>query len=506
MGTRLRALARALQRNGAEEPLPPVAGRSAASFFAEPEGDMPVRRICHGASCFQRERPPASFASAIPVHCLGYCDRSPVAMDESGRLLTWTGEELADGDESHPSIRCQARKAIVTRNLAPGLGTPLAAARERGAYQALEAVLPGSPEALLDSVLDSGLRGRGGAAFPTGLKWQACARVDSRVKYVIANGDEGDPGSFIDRLLMEVDPHAVIEGLMLCGYAVGARHGLIYVRAEYPRAAAALEQALAECRAVRLLGERILGTRFSFDVRIARGRGSYVCGEETAMINAIEGMRGEVRMRPPYPTEAGLNDCPTVVDNVETLVNIPWIVANGAANYRALGSPESAGTKVLCLNAGFRKTGILEVEFGISLREVLEGWAGIRAESLAAVLLGGPMGSILTPEEWDVPVCYGAMSREGVRLGHGGLVAAPLDTDWDDLLRHWLGFMASESCGRCVPCSEGSRIALRRARAGSVDKTALADLFDLMSGTSLCAFGRLTPGPLRRILELRSSP
>jgi NADH:ubiquinone oxidoreductase subunit F (NADH-binding) len=325
---------------------------------------------------------------------------------------------------------------------------------------------------------------------------------------VVANGDEGDPGSFVDRVLMERDPHSILEGMILCGWAVGAASGIVFIRSEYPAALARMRRAIGEARAAGLLGPSVLGSGFAFDVAVFPGMGSYVCGEETAMLNAIEGFRGEVRLRPPFPVDAGLWGRPTVVNNVETLVNVPWIVARGPEAYRALGTEASSGTKVLCLSRGFARPGLVEVEFGVSLRQVIEeaGGGGRDGAALESVLLGGPMGSLVSPADWDVPVCYTAMAERGLQLGHGGLVAIPRGTDPARLLVHLLEFMAEESCGKCVPCRVGSRRGLEMARglldgSGAGGPELLDRLLEVVSEASLCAFGRLTPGPVRALLR-----
>ncbi|MEX2208358.1 MAG: NADH-ubiquinone oxidoreductase-F iron-sulfur binding region domain-containing protein [Myxococcota bacterium] len=402
-----------------------------------------------------------------------------------------------------PEIRSLARRAIVTERIARGDHHPLARAREAGVWAALERAVHGDPASVLRALEMSGERGRGGAGFPTGAKWRHAAATTSAEKYAVANGDEGDPGSFIDRLLLESDPHAVLEGLALCAFAIGARHGIVYVRSEYPRAAERVESAIAEARAAGLLGASVAGSDFALDVHVVRGEGSYVCGEETALIGALEGRRGEVRVRPPYPTSQGLFGKPTVVNNAETLVNAPWIVRNGPDAFRALGTRASRGTKAISLNAGFARPGIVEVEFGVSLRELVEGAAGGARDggALAAVALGGPMGSVLLPDEWDVPVCYEALGAREIELGHGGIVALPVGTDFRALARDWLAFMADESCGKCVPCRVGSNRAkgLADARTREAD-TALLPLLDVIADASLCAFGQSIPAPVRTIL------
>jgi NADH:ubiquinone oxidoreductase subunit F (NADH-binding) len=265
-----------------------------------------------------------------------------------------------------------------------------------------------------------------------------------------------------------------------------------------------MRSAIDEAARAGILGPSVLDTAFALDVTVVAGMGSYVCGEETALLNAIEGRRGEVRIRPPYPAERGLFGRPTVVDNVETLVNVPWIVEHGAAEYARLGTKGSAGTKAICLNRGFARPGIVEIEFGARLRDVVREGGGARdGGPLDAVLLGGPMGSVLAPSDWDVPICYDAMAARRVRLGHGGVVALPAGTDWREILVHLLDFMRRESCGRCVPCAIGSQRAFELASAPAAaphDRAVLADLLSVISDASLCAFGREAPKPLREIL------
>ncbi len=322
---------------------------------------------------------------------------------------------------------------------------------------------------------------------------------------MIANGDEGDPGSFIDRVLLERDPHGVLEGLALSAFAVGAELGVVFVRSEYPRAVQRMREAALEAERAGLLGARLGGEGPPFAVRVVEGFGSYVCGEETALIATLEGERGEVRPRPPFPTEHGLFGRPTVVNNVETLVNVPWIVERGGDAFAAIGTQHSNGTKVLCLNAGFGQPGIVEVPFGLSLRDVIQDWGATSCNEseLAGVLVGGPMGSFLTPERCDVTLCWAALAERGVRLGHGGLVAVPRGTDLAGLATQLLRFVAAESCGRCVPCRAGSARALELASRGALEHApALRSVLGLMRSASLCPFGRETPGPIQSLLEL----
>jgi NADH-quinone oxidoreductase subunit F len=417
-------------------------------------------------------------------------------------------EELLGGEPPAPppraEVRCLAREPVVTRRLLAGGAADLDEARAHGVWAALEKALRAKPSAVLETMERSGERGRGGAGFPTAQKWRVCAGAPGKPKYVIANGDEGDPGSYLDRVLMEEDPHAVLEGMALCAYAVGASHGIVFIRSEYPRALTVMSEAIHSARAAGLLGKKILGSRFSFEVEVFPALGSYVCGEETAMLSAIEGFRGEVRLRPPFPAIAGLYGKPTVINNVETLVNVPWIVNHGAAAYQALGTDASPGTKALCFNHGFARPGIVEVEFGMPLHEAIaEAGGGADGVRLEAVIVGGPMGSVVFPEHWDVPICYGAMAARSLQLGHGGLVALTAGADLAALIVQWLEFFQDESCGKCVPCRLGSRRALelaRRMAAGEAVKEPLERLLEVIAQASLCAFGRNVPRPVAQLL------
>jgi NADH:ubiquinone oxidoreductase subunit F (NADH-binding) len=494
--------------------MPAAEVRAALSYYDDLHTSSEAVRVCRGTSCELAGA--AELAGAVaraqpsrPVYCLGFCDRSPTALlpdervalrcDPTDPKVAFTAAAM---DPPPPSIRVASPEPIVTRHLVRGDHGDLEKARAAGIYDTLDAALSRPPHEVLVAVERSGERGRGGAAFPTGTKWRRCAEAPGGDKYVIANGDEGDPGSYIDRVLLEMDPHSILEGLLLCAYAVGATRGVVFIRSEYPRALARMEHAVAEARAAGILGPSALGRGFGFDVEIFPGFGSYVCGEETALLNAIEGFRGDVRLRPPYPVESGLYGHPTVVNNVETLVDMPWIVARGADAYRALGPNDCPGTKALCFNWGFTHPGIVEVELGMSLSQAVEHVAGGGADEapLDAVLLGGPMGSIVPRERWDLPICYTALRASGVELGHGGIIALPAGTNLRGLLVHWLEFMQHESCGKCVPCRVGSKRALEMARAGDSGLQRLVPLLDMVSETSLCAFGQRMPVPLRELL------
>jgi NADH:ubiquinone oxidoreductase subunit F (NADH-binding) len=489
--------------------LPEATVRGALSYYSDLHLQSGAARVCIGTSCVLAGAKDLLAAASQRtacrgVYCVGFCDRSPAALRPDDRAVALNGhasvESLLDPsfpEPARPAIRSVATKTVVSRRIGRGDFSALAAARADGAYETLARVRRMRPEDAISAMEQSGERGRGGAAFPTGSKWRRCAEVLSDAKYVVANGDEGDPGSFIDRVLMEDDPHSILEGMAICGHAVGAQKGIVYIRSEYPRAMERMRLAIQSATAAGLLE--------NFQLSVFPGMGSYVCGEETAMLNAIEGLRGEVRLRPPYPVVEGLFGKPTVVNNVETLVNVPWILEHGAAEYAALGTKGSPGTKAVCLNHGFAVPGILEIEFGRSLRNVIEQDAGggAHGQRLEAVLIGGPMGSVAVHNQWDVPVCYQAMAQHNLILGHAGLVAVPEGTNIRSLFLHWIEFMAEESCGKCVPCRLGSRRALEIAQSAEASRSLpqLERLFDVMTQGSLCAFGQLMPGPMSQMLR-----
>ena len=490
-----------LARLAADVGFPVATVRGAASYYsdlANAEAGSEVAKVCDGTSCrlaggAELEANARKYGHRYQkVYCLGFCDRTPAAV--------LTAEESQERERT--TVRCNAPEPIVTARILDHSIRDISEAIEEGVYEGLVAALAHAPMHLIEQLEASGERGRGGAGFFTGKKWRLAAETEAEKRYVIANGDEGDPGSFVDRVLMEDDPHSIIEGMVLCGYAIGADEGILYIRSEYPLARRIMGQAIEQAREEGFLGTDICGSGFDFDVRIFEGRGSYVCGEETALINSIEGLRGEVQIRPPYPTEYGLYGKPTVINNVETLLNIPFIARQGGAQYALYGTHATSGTKVLCLNHGFAHPGLVEVEFGITVREVIEeiGGGGSDGRLPAAVLIGGPMGTILKSEDWDLPLCFDVLERHDVQLGHGGIVALPESADFGDLLVHLVEFMVHESCGKCVPCRLGSQALLNAVR----NKRPVKDLEQTLSvieNGSLCAFGEFVPGPIRTLIR-----
>ena len=495
----------------AEAPLL-AAARSQADLVAHPH----ATRVCRGTSCELAGAPRVADALAAdgpvrPAHCLGHCHRSPVVLDPGGgvlvdvdpaRVLIELGQRAPL--PAAPRIESLAPDPIVTRRIARGDFATLAKARADGAWGVLERALARGPEAVLAEVERSALGGRSEPGLPTGAKWRAAAAAAGAEKVVIANGDEGDPGSFLDRVLLERDPHGVLEGLALAALAVGASEAVVFIRSEYPRALERTRAAVADAERAGLLGARLCGEGPPLFVSVVEGFGSYLCGEEAALLDALEGRRDEAQPRP-----SRLFARPTVVNDVETLVNVPWIVERGGAAFAALGTAHSNGTKALCLNAGFAHSGIVEVHFGVNLRDVIQDWGATpcRADELAGVLVGGPMGSFLSPEDCELTLCWEALARRGVRLGHGGLLAVRRGADLAALTRHLLRFAAQESCGRCVPGRAGSAEAHRLAEQDLVGHAArIRELLAGMSESSPCGFGRGMPGPIEALLARVTPP
>ncbi len=377
-------------------------------------------------------------------------------------------------------------------------------------YEALGKALSSmTPAQVVEEVKISGLRGRGGAGFPTGIKWECAAKEKSREKYVVCNGDEGDPGAFMDRSLLEGDPHSIIEAMAICGYAIGASQGYAYVRAEYPLAIKRLQKAIDEAREHGLLGRNIFGSKFSFDLEIRMGAGAFVCGEETALMHSIEGKRGEPRPKPPFPVQQGLFGKPTVLNNVETFANIPYIIINGGAEFAKLGTDKSKGTKVFALAGEVNNTGLVEVPMGISLGSIVyDLGGGIPGDKdFKAVQIGGPSGGCIPKEHLNTSITYESLPALGAIMGSGGLIVMNEDTCMVDLARYFLDFIADESCGKCTPCRVGTKIMLNlvtricEGRGTMEDLARLEDLANTIGKTSLCGLGQTAPNPVLSTLR-----
>ena len=377
-------------------------------------------------------------------------------------------------------------------------------------YEGLaKALLTMTPEEVVEEMKKTGLRGRGGGGFPTGMKWMFCAKSPGPKKYVICNADEGDPGAFMDRSLLEGDPHAILEGMTICAYAIGADEGYIYCRAEYPLAIKRLKQAIAQAEEAGLLGENILGKNFNFTIHIKEGAGAFVCGEETALMASIEGKRGMPRPRPPFPAVKGLWEKPSNINNVETFANIPYIFRVGAEEYAKLGTEKSKGTKVFALTGKINNTGLAEVPMGITMREIIFDIGGgiMDGKKFKAVQIGGPSGGCIPEQLLDTPVDYDSLIAAGAMMGSGGLVVMDEGTCMVDVAKFFLNFTQSESCGKCTPCREGTKRMLEmliditegRGKEGDIEK--LERLAKSIKAGALCALGQTAPNPVLSTLR-----
>ncbi len=377
-------------------------------------------------------------------------------------------------------------------------------------YQGLTKALQElTPTQTIEEIKQAGLRGRGGAGFPTGLKWEIAQSATDIKKYVVCNADEGDPGAFMDRSLLEGDPHVLIEGMLICGYAIGADEGYIYVRAEYPVAISRLKTAITQAEQRGYLGKNILGTGFNFKLKIKAGAGAFVCGEETALLNSIEGERGMPRTKPPFPAVKGLWGKPTNINNVETYANVPLIIRKGAEWYASIGTAKSKGTKVFALSGKVNNTGLVEVPMGISLRKIIFDIGGgiMDGKKFKAVQIGGPSGGCLPEAQLDLPVDYDSLLAAGAMMGSGGLVVMDETTCMVDLARYFLNFTQQESCGKCTPCREGTKRMLEILQKITAGKGSLEDLDNLeqlaqvIRKTSSCGLGQAAPNPVLATLR-----
>jgi bidirectional [NiFe] hydrogenase diaphorase subunit len=458
------------------------------------------------------------------VGCMGLCAEGPLVSTSTGvlyqKVQAEDGAPILDSLGGQPVLRLvcrtdtpffQRQKKIVLENsgvIDPERIEDYIAAE---GYSALiKALTEMTPREVIDQVTKSGLRGRGGAGYPTGLKWSTVSKSVGTKKYVICNGDEGDPGAFMDRSVLESDPHRVLEGMLIAAYAVGASEGFAYVRAEYPLAVKRLRTAIRQAERVGLLGSDICGTRFSFRVDVRLGAGAFVCGEETALIASVEGKRGTPRARPPYPAMEGLFGEPTLINNVETFANIAPIIRKGGEWYAQIGTEKSKGTKVFALAGRVQNTGLVEVPMGISLREmVFEIGGGIpEGRKFKAVQTGGPSGGCLPSDCLDMPVDYESLAKAGSIMGSGGMIVMDESSCMVDVAKYFMDFCMTESCGKCIPCRVGTyqmhRIltAIGNMSATHQDLKMLEELCDLLKHTSLCGLGQSAPNPV--VSTLRS--
>ncbi|MGD1983337.1 MAG: NADH-ubiquinone oxidoreductase-F iron-sulfur binding region domain-containing protein [Chromatiaceae bacterium] len=379
-----------------------------------------------------------------------------------------------------------------------------------GGYAALvQALAEMTPAEVLREVTDSGLRGRGGGGYPTGLKWSTVAKMPAEQRYVVCNADEGDPGAFMDRAILESDPHRVIEGMAIAGYAIGADKGYVYIRAEYPLAVERLKTAIRKAKRSGFLGNAICETPFRFDVEIRLGAGAFVCGEETALMASIQGERGQPRPRPPYPAESGLWGSPTLINNVETYANIAPIVRDGGAAFASIGTERSKGTKVFALAGRIRNTGLIEVPMGTTLREIVEDIGGgiPDGKKFKAVQTGGPSGGCVPEQHLDLPVDYDSLREVGSIMGSGGMIIMDESSSMVDVARYFMEFCMSESCGKCIPCRTGTQqmheilSSLTKGEAHRQDLELLEELCDVVQATSLCGLGQTAPNPVLSTLR-----
>ena len=465
----------------------------------------------------------------VPTSCMGLCSRGPLVrvkprgetptlygdvdvpvarriLDEHIGAGTPVDEHVLDG--TIPFFSAQER--LVLANAGEINPDRLEDYVARGGYRALERVLHSmSPRDVVEEVRISGLRGRGGGGYPTGKKWAMLLEAEGDTKYVIANGDEGDPGAYMDRTIMEDDPHRVLEGLVIAGYATGASKGYVYVRAEYPLAVERLERAIRVARRQRLLGRSILDSEFGFEIEVRIGAGAFVCGEETALMASIEGKRGTPSIRPPYPTQRGLWGAPSMIQNVETLANIPAIITRGAGAFSSIGTESSKGTKVFALAGDLVNTGLIEVPMGITLREIVyEIGGGIPdGKEFKAAQTGGPSGGCIPAEFLDTPVDYESLQALGSIMGSGGLVVMDEDVRMPDVAKFFMEFCVEESCGKCIPCRAGTVQLARLLECISAgegcrtDLRRLEELCHMVRHTSLCGLGQTAPNPVLSTLR-----
>jgi NADH-quinone oxidoreductase subunit F len=433
--------------------------------------------------------------------CLGLCDHAPA--------LLVGAVALGRGDPARAAEICARRGErpisfvggdirILTRNCGQGRPTSFADYSSGGGYAGLKQALTMTPQDVLAEVKAAGLVGRGGAAFPTGIKWEGAAKASGQPKYIVCNADESEPGTFKDRILMEEDPHRTIEGMIIAAHAVGARRGYIYVRGEYPYAFKVMGDALEEARQAGAIGKDLFGSGWDFDIEMRLGAGAYICGEETALLESIEGKRGFPRIKPPFPTTHGLFGKPTVINNVETFCNVPLIIERSAAEYRTMGTERSPGPKLFCVSGHIQRPGLYEVPFGVSLRHLLFDLAGglEQGRKLQAVLLGGAAGAFAAEKDLDVILSFESLNTAGLPLGSGAVMVFDDGVDLRDVLKRLAHFFADESCGKCYPCQLGARRQyeiLDRAAAGrpvAGDRERLSDVGGTMIDASLCGLGQ----------------
>jgi NADH-quinone oxidoreductase subunit F len=485
----------------------------AASFydFLKEENTGKKVFICNGSACMTagtqdalKEKLSAHFNAEEmgEMCCLGRCHENSAFNYDGKNYSGIAGNELA-------KIKSGTSTPVDKYNVA-SFGTPVLTPPFTGIkeyYKTLSLALSKSPEDLLTELKDSGLRGRGGAGFPIAFKLESCRNTAGKQKFIVCNADEGDPGAYSDRYLMEQQPHSVLLGMMIAGYIAGADTGVLYIRAEYPESQEIIQDAINHLSDENLLGENILGTGFNFNFKLIKAMGAYICGEETALLSSIEGQRPEVRVRPPYPTQQGLFNKPTVVNNVETLACIPYVIKNGGKQFAAIGKGKSTGTKLVSLDGFFNRPGIYEVDMGTPLDVVVNDLGGGFKQKIKAMHIGGPLGGLVPVEKIkDLTVDFESFAANGFLLGHASVVCIPQDFPIIKYLEHLFQFTAHESCGKCFPCRIGSTRGyemLKKAQETDykIDRNLLDDLVETLEIGSLCALGGGLPLPIKNALQ-----
>lgn len=469
--------------------------------------------VCEGSACLcagtqdaLRDKLRTSFAENEigSMYCLGRCHENSAFFLNGHNYSGAAISQLEAGNQSLPENAHADAYAVACSGTAV-LTAPTGDVRSY--YTLLEQVLKRPAEEWLAELKTSGLRGRGGAGFPTAIKFESCRNTPSDLRFVVCNADEGDPGAYSDRYLLEQRPHAVLLGMMLSGYIIGASWGVLYIRGEYPESIQICEAEIARLYDMGLLGENILGSGFSFHFKVIHAQGAYICGEETALLSSIEGQRPEVRVRPPYPAQVGLFNKPTVVNNVETLACIPWILQHGGAAYAAIGEGRSTGTKLVSLDSFFHRPGIYEVDMGTPLRTVIDELGGGFKSDIKAMHIGGPLGGLVPVEKIDaLNIAFESFQQNGFLLGHASVVCIPREFPLVRYLHHLFEFTAHESCGKCFPCRLGSTRGKELFDKAihhdyKIDRTLLNDLLETMEIGSLCALGGGLPLPVKNALQ-----
>tara|TARA_B110000037_G_scaffold222548_1_gene297942 strand:+ start:2231 stop:3886 length:1656 start_codon:yes stop_codon:yes gene_type:complete len=478
--------------------------------FMKPENQNKKAYVCNGTACLCSGKQDA-VSESLEKHfsaneighitCLGRCHENGAFHLSGKNYSAKSDEEIAtivqdNGISNDDYIAVASGATVLTK---PFVGFD-------AYYELLKTVLKEDPTKALEEIKTSNIRGRGGAGFPMGFKLESCRGVESDQKFIICNADEGDPGAYSDRYLLEKQPHSVLFGMMVAGYITGADYGILYIRAEYPDSSDIIQEAINQLKANDLLGENILGSGFNFNFKIIRAQGAYICGEETALINSIEGQRPEVRTRPPYPTQQGLFNKPTIVNNVETLAAVHYILANGGEHYKNIGTAKSSGTKLVCLDSFFNKPGIYEVEMGTPLSTLVNDLGGGFKEPVKAMQIGGPLGGLVPTHKIDsLTIDFESFAAEGFLLGHAGVISVPETFPLVKFIEHLFDFASFESCGKCFPCRLGTKRGhemFKNAANGEskIDRELLNDLLHTLQVGSLCAHGGGIPLPVQNAL------